>query len=555
MKVIKAGAGKTWRLGVCFRQIFATATAMGVFIAGTPVGAQNFSGDARHIAMGSIGDQNMASELAGEARSYRSIVIPFGLYQVFKVRDIFNPASDAFDPVRALEYASSPLHIGLKRRPMPNGQDVVNTLLDGLRTGGGGVGAVRDLVGRIQGPEGEALARDLVAGNRAVADGLVQDLIRRYGPNARVLITDLVQRFQGPSGQALVTNLLSHRSEGKAAFVNDLINGRISRDLNAYRGFAPASDLSARGLLSPVIGKRFRVAGSETSFHAAYIGAGPYFSVGSDLNIDKQLIRLLGASVNEYLPDSGFQITNVTDTQVAAAVTVGYRAHVPAPGFTSRSSRDGIYVAANYNYLHGFRYDAANIRIRFDTDHLGLVTLQPATTPALVDYVTSSKGRGRAVDLAAAAVLDNLEFTFEAKGLGNRMDWNALEAQEFKLTSLFDGMDFIQSPLQARSGVKRVELPVRYSGGASYNADRWSVETEFSRGLQRKEIHVGGEFRLGLIELRAGERYSRERWFPSAGIGLNLTKGFGIDLAAFRSATNIERKSETSVAMSLRFNR
>jgi hypothetical protein len=78
---------------------------------------------------------------------------------------------------------------------------------------------------------------------------------------------------------------------------------------------------------------------------------------------------------------------------------------------------------------------------------------------------------------------------------------------------------------------------------------------EASRNLQGKEFHGGAEYRLGLIELRGGGRYSRSMWTPSGGIGVNLLPGFGVDVAAFGTSTNIERHRKASLAVSLRFGR
>ncbi len=66
--------------------------------------AQNWSFDARRIALGGIGDTgNIAARLVDEQRGYGSIVLPFGLFQVLGDSTIFDPGDDNFDPVRAAE--------------------------------------------------------------------------------------------------------------------------------------------------------------------------------------------------------------------------------------------------------------------------------------------------------------------------------------------------------------------------------------------------------------------------------------------------------------------
>ena len=137
--------------------------------------AQNWTFDARRIALGGASSGgNQASQLVesetppptGERQGYRAIVIPIGLFQVLRNRNVFNPDSSEFDIVRSIEYAASPLHYVFDR--------------DSTGTGG--------------------------------------------------------------------------------AFVTDVRNGRLSRDLNAYRGFVPVTQSVAEGLSNPSFGGTIKVA-------------------------------------------------------------------------------------------------------------------------------------------------------------------------------------------------------------------------------------------------------------------------------------------------------
>jgi len=59
--------------------------------------AQNWSFDARKVALGSPGGgENLASRMITEENDYRSIVLPFGLFQVFRDFDRLNPSKDGF---------------------------------------------------------------------------------------------------------------------------------------------------------------------------------------------------------------------------------------------------------------------------------------------------------------------------------------------------------------------------------------------------------------------------------------------------------------------------
>jgi hypothetical protein len=63
-----------------------------MLVAASPVAsAQDWSFDARSIGLGGAGSSgNLATEMIEEER-YRAIVLPFGLFQVLRDFDIYNP--------------------------------------------------------------------------------------------------------------------------------------------------------------------------------------------------------------------------------------------------------------------------------------------------------------------------------------------------------------------------------------------------------------------------------------------------------------------------------
>src|SRR5688500_2164250 len=85
-------------------------------LAGSPASAQNWSLDARKVGLGSpTGGENLASRMIDDEREYKTIVLPFGLIQVFRDWDRLNPSNDDFDLVRTIEFAASPLHYTIGR--------------------------------------------------------------------------------------------------------------------------------------------------------------------------------------------------------------------------------------------------------------------------------------------------------------------------------------------------------------------------------------------------------------------------------------------------------
>ena len=431
-------------------------------LSASPAFAQNWSFDARRIALGGIGStENGASRMVEEERRYRSIAIPLGLVQVLSDMDVFNPDSDQFGPVRAMELAASPLHYTFGRE----------------------------------------------------------------------------------------TN------DAGSTFVADLVNAGISRDLNRYRGFTPASSMVAEGLASPSWGKTFVVRGSRDSFfQGVYAGAGPYFSVRTEATLDPALIEILSANQDRYVPNTTFRIDNDTAQQVALAVTGGYRAKFALAGGGGSTSRDGVYVSANYHYLRGFRYDDFDLAVRLDTDAAGLLTIRPTTTPIEIDRLASTSGNGFALDFGAAVALDRWDFGFGASGVANRINWSTFDRQRLVLSSIFDGGEFTDITLPALDQTRRVELPTTYSADGAYHADRWSVVSEYAHGFQGHNFRSGLEYRLNRIEVRGGARYSRDRWHPSVGAGFDVTSRLSVDVAAFGTSANIERRRDTALAISLRLN-
>jgi hypothetical protein len=432
------------------------------FVAATPALAQNWSFDARRIALGGVGTtENIASKTSQEERGYRAIVLPFGLSQVLPHWDVFNPTGDKFNPVCAAEYVASPLHYTIGRR-----------------------------------------ACDV--------------------------------------------------SEPGAAFINDIVNARLSRDLNAYRGFRLDNSIVVEGLANPSWGKTFAVARDAAGglVHGIYVGAGPYFSIQSTSLIDPSLIDVFASATTVVSPNTRFTADSDATSQMAMAITGGYRGRLPI--LNTGNDADGFYVAANYHYLRGFHLDRFNVSSRFETNSTGLLTLQPTESSVTIDRVKSDTGTGFALDFGAAVAMRGWTFGFVASGVANRIEWGALERERFDLQNLFAGGDFLETDLPAPTVKQRVELPVSYTGSLGYQSERWSVDSEVSHGYQGRNFHGGLEYRMGMIELRGGGRYARNRWHPSGGAGFNFTPRFGVDVAAFGTSANIAGRRDVAIAASLR---
>ena len=463
------------------RPLVVSAVLLGL---AAPAAAQNWSGDARRIAMGGVGtSENLASKMVEEENDYRVIVIPLGLFQVFKNLDIFDPDSDEFDLVRAFEYAASPLHYTFDR--------------DGGNTG-----------------------------------------IR---------------------------------------FVNDIRNAQLNRNLNTYRGFVPLTQPVGYGLANPVFGGTIPVYKSDTVRHGIFVGAGPYLAMRGALTVDERLVELLESDTDVFLPSAALPITADTRGEAALAITGGYRGRFALPmGLGSGGDREGLYFALNYSYLRGFLMEDATTTLRLDTCPVvtqplvcpgnsdGLLTVNPdLPAPVVLSRRNSSEGRGRAIDFGVAAVVNNWELGFGVNGIANEIKWTEVEGTNYVLGNLFSGGEFVEGDEVPLPDVT-LEQPVEYTGNVVYRTGAWTGVAQVSKRTTNFEadadrlndftFRTGVEYRFLVLEPRVGAYYTRDRWQPAAGVGLNLGP-IGLDAAVYTTDTNVERERKPTFALSLRIGR
>jgi hypothetical protein len=336
----------------------------------------------------------------------------------------------------------------------------------------------------------------------------------------------------------------------EVAFIHDARNATLNRNLAVYKGFVPANELLAEGLVSPNFGHTFKFHKQDGgTFHGIYVGVGPWLSMHTLTTISDDLTTVLRTGVNK--PNASFPIVEGDEGQGAFAITGGYRGRFAWPsGVGSGSDREGLYVAANYNILRGFGYTNDTMNVGIQTDAAGLVT---TTSNILVTHRDASSGSGMAIDLGVGGVIDRWEFGAGARGIGNKITWTDVEQRTFTLSSLLNGGDFVEG-VTTKVGDAKVKLPVDYRGNVAYNVDGFSIAAEAGHGFGGSSFHGGVEKRLGAIDLRGGARYTVKKWNPTVGVGLNLSRKVAIDVAAFGTTANFERKHETAIAASIRIN-
>jgi hypothetical protein len=337
-------------------------------------------------------------------------------------------------------------------------------------------------------------------------------------------------------------------SPPRARFIDDIRGARLSADLNVYRGFTPASTLDGAGRLAPTFGKAFTVHRSARVTHQAFAGAGPYLTIETAGTFDERLVTLLGSSSATYFPDSTLRIGNQSMGQAALQLTGGYRALVAVGPKTGGGL---IEVAADYNYLRGFRYEDVDLDLRFDTDAQGLVALDAAAgAPLTIDRHTSTSGRGVAVDLSATAVFERWRVAVRADGLGNRIDWRKVEHRFYEMAQLGDG-GALSTVASAGAPDVRVTVPVELRLQGAYRDGSWSAIAELENGFQGTTASAGLERRFSFVELRGGGRFVDRTVLPGAGVSLRAGRVW-FDLGAAITTANVERERNLIVASSVR---
>ena len=337
-------------------------------------------------------------------------------------------------------------------------------------------------------------------------------------------------------------------------FVNDIVNAELNLNLNTYRGFKPATNIEAEGLASRSWGKTINVRrDADGYFQGIYIGAGPYFSVKTLANFDEELANLLGSPTDVFVPNTTFLVTDTTTEQLALAVTGGYRARLPLAN--RASARDGVYVAANYHYLHGFAYNDVALDVQFDTNALGLVTILPTTQPIEIGRLHSTSGRGFAIDLGVDIVADRWEVGFGVNGIANRITWDDVELQSFVLRSLVTGGDFVETTFPGFVEPRRIELPVDYTANVGYSSDTWSAVSQVLARIPGRYLS-----RRGGVPVR-GRRSARRRALFTGPVASHRGSGVQFHAAGqsrrrlVRDEHQLERRRHPALALSLRFNR
>ncbi len=531
-------------------------------LAAAPAAAQHWSFDARRIALGD------ATRPSGPARPdslrrrpYRSILLPFRLVQILRDIGIYNPYGRNFAPVRATTNLLSPLHFAFDQ-DIEGPAQILNDLLtldldDDIRT-------YLDLLD-VHLPDLSVILEVVegVQGGSDAASGGGGAFLRGPGRGGAVVPGGALM------GRDLATGIAAGVAPSPDAFdVSAIPDIRIQLlDSSWNESYLDKWSLAWNW------GRTFTV--HETPggvVHGVYVGGGPWLSLQADAGLDasfrsfldvKEVVRSAaagGISPDVLHLDMAFDVDAHALTQMAAAITGGYRLRLPLRGRPA-SARDGIYVAVNYNHLQGFRYEhfGATFDVAFDSAAAGDDAAGPSGHPVgALERLTGRSGRGLAIDAGVLVAMDRWDVGFGVDRLANRITWTdvrrgvlPLDAGTLQGGGGAGAFDDLKSP-GARTAPRRVTAPVRYTADAAYHAPDWTAMGTYARGFAGHEVHAGLEYRLSHIELRGGGLFKGDRWHPTGGVGFELAPGWHLDMAAFGTSLNPRRARRLALAASLR---
>jgi hypothetical protein len=330
---------------------------------------------------------------------------------------------------------------------------------------------------------------------------------------------------------------------GDGAFATTIATARFYAD-PANSGASLATRLDLGGIVAPSWGITIPLpSGRADRFQGIYVGAGPYVTVRGSADLDPRVLAFIGGTPVDFPSGPLTIISTRSEEQGALAITGGYRGYF-SWGPDAATSRDGLYVAMNYNYLIGFGYLDDTLAVR----------VGPADV--VIDRVSSSSGRGMAVDVGAGAVEGHWEVGAGVNGIGSRIRWTDVSQRPLGHGTLVTGGLLGDPGVPSPHADVEVSLPIDVRGNLAYRADGWMAVGEVGHGVAGTLAHAGLERRvLPRLDVRGGLSYSFGGWNPTGGVGVAVNRRVAIDFAAFATNANFQRQRQLALAASIRLMR
>ena len=330
---------------------------------------------------------------------------------------------------------------------------------------------------------------------------------------------------------------------GDGAFATTIATARFYADpANGGASLAPRLDLG--GIVAPNWGTTIPLGGARAGrFHGIYVGGGPYVTVRGSADLDPRVLAFIGGTPVDFVSGPLTIISTRAEEQAALAITGGYRGHFSRAA-DAATSRDGLYVAMNYNYLIGFGYLDDTLAVRVGPAAVG------------IDRLSSSAGRGMAVEVGVGVVVGRWEVGAGVNGIANRIHWTDVSQRAIGQGALLAG-GLLGAPGVATAHADvEVSLPIDVRGNLAYRADGWMAVGEVGHGTAGTLAHAGLERRvLPRVDVRGGLSYSFGGWNPTGGVGAVINRRVGIEFEAFATNANFQRQRQLALAASIRLMR
>ena len=227
-------------------------------------------------------------------------------------------------------------------------------------------------------------------------------------------------------------------------------------------------------------GHTFMLHEGDRSFQGIYVGAGPYLAAQAYADFDAEFEKLLNSETDRYVRSASMGIGGGETDQLALDITGSYRARFPSSHRTALVPAAMACMSWRITITcRGFASTSSMRQLRLDTDPGGLLVPNPPETPFTLEWHTSSKGIGLALDFGMAFVVNRWDFGAGVSGVANRIKWRDITRHELALVSLFNGTEFVHVKLPRTNLTTQIELPVTYTGDLSYHRDAWSAYTEY----------------------------------------------------------------------------
>ena len=327
---------------------------------------------------------------------------------------------------------------------------------------------------------------------------------------------------------------------GDGAFATTIATARFYAD-PANGGASLATRLDLGGIVAPSWGTTIPLQGSRAGrVHGIYVGAGPYVTDRGSADLDPRVLAFIAGTPVDFPSGPLTIISTRAEEQGALALIGGYRGHFSWAA-DAATGRDGLYVAMNYNYLIGFGYLDDTLAVR----------VGPADV--LIDRVSSTRGRGMAVDVGVGAVLGRWEVGGGVNGIANRIRWTDVSQRSIGRGALLSGGLPGDPGVPTPHADVEVSLPIDVRGNLAYRADGWLAVAEVGHGIAGTLAHAGLERRvLPRVDVRGGLSYSFGGWNPTGGAGVAVNRRVAIDVAAFATNANFQRQRQLALAASIR---